>query len=102
MFKKRRDNFTPEHPPRSGNVKRLWDWWIRHMGHAPEEIHVARPGINQRNAGAAHYIIRDENTEYLVYEVDYALQGTPADAIPGWPGTGDYMLGWTKLQGHQH
>jgi len=78
---RRRDRFTREHPPKSGNAKRLWDWWIKHTDEPPEAIHVLRPGYWQRTAGTPRYSIEGQYKTYSVWDVDETLKITPAD---GW------------------
>jgi hypothetical protein len=75
--------FTPNKPPKSGQAKRLWDWWIKHRGEPPLELWVNRPGKWQRAAGTCHYGFQLRgNNAYLVWDVERTLAITPDDAIP--------------------
>lgn len=70
----RRNCFTREYPPKSGNVKRLWNWWIKQNGEPPDAIWVLRPGFWQRTGGVPYYQIEWQNTAYSVWDVDTTLK----------------------------
>ncbi len=76
----RRDCFTREHPPKSGDAKRLWDWWIKHKGEPPNELFVLRPGFWQRTAGMPHYSLQWGPNAYAIWSVEETLKMDPATA----------------------
>jgi len=76
----RRDCFTREHPPKSGDARRLWDWWIKHKGAPPDAIFVLRPGFWQRAAGVPHYSLQFGPTAYAIWSIEDMLKMDPADA----------------------
>jgi len=86
-----RQRFAPQNPPRSGDARRLWRWWIAHTGRPPDELWVLRPGRHERAAGTAHYVFVSNRVDYLVWDVDETLATTPDDAVRD-PRTGQYAL----------
>jgi len=89
--RKRRDRFSQDHPPSYGKARRLWDWYTAHKGHQPVFLYVTRPGWVQQAAGACHYVIQDDVTSYLVWNVEQTLLMQPQDAEHDWR-TGDRNL----------
>jgi hypothetical protein len=83
--------FTPANPPTAGDARRLWDWYCRQSGHAPDRLVVNRPGIHQREAGMSHYIIARQHTDYLIWSVEKTLQMSLSDARRD-SRTGDMIL----------
>jgi len=94
-----RQRFTPQNPPRSGDARRLWRWWVARTGQPPDELWVLCPGRHERAAGAAHYVFVSHLVDYLVWDVDETLATTPdactersrSDVVRD-PRTGQYAL----------
>lgn len=82
--------FTPANPPKSGNARKLWDWWVEQAKKPPARLTVCRPGHWQRSSGACSYFIQDKRGRtYLVWSVAETIKLKLSDA---WMAGGDYHL----------
>jgi len=85
------NRFNKKNPPKSGNVRRLWEWWIQHKGGPPATIKLNRPTRTEHlQFGVPRYEIKDQRgILYFIWDVEKALTKSPdngewSDEQNGW------------------
>jgi hypothetical protein len=85
------NRFNKKNPPKSGTVRKLWEWWIRYKGGPPAAITLNRPTqVDYQRFGIPRYEIKDQRgILYFVWDVDKALAKSPdhgewSDEKNGW------------------
>ena len=66
--------FTQDRPPKSGKAKKLWDWFVRETGSAPDSLSVNRPGHWQRSSGTPAYLIVSGPDEFHVNNASWIVE----------------------------
>lgn len=79
--------FDQNRPPKSGNVKKLWDWYIKHFGVFPDSITANHPGREARAGGTPAYHVCGNRSlapmrNYSIYDLDKVLSKDKVDGYP--------------------
>lgn len=79
----RRTLFTPDDPPTSGRVLRVWRWVTVNAIHnkpcniVPTMLITIRAGYLQKQAGAAQYEVVIDHTSYYIHDADDSITKLP-------------------------